>query len=612
MTYRSISRRSNHQATTTSPDNLSLTETARSTKARRRVSKRDEAIRKKVEQELSRKKSIKSQPSKSHRGSGTVSSLRPQKALTVKENILVTEAAQLMAAKRMDSVLVVDEEEHLSGIFTSVDLAYKVISEGVDSRNTKVSEIMTRQPLCVTSDTNAIEALNTMTTKGFRHLPVCDLEGDVMGLLDITKCLLEVLKKMDRTYSNSKKLMEALEGVGKEWPIANSTMTLSMLQFMELLKEKIACPTLATLIDGLQPPEVTPKTSVRDAAKLMKKEKSTAVLVTEENQIVGIFTTKDIVLRVIAAGLDPSNCSVVRVMTPHPDCAPLDMTIVDALKKMNEGHFMNLPVVSEDGDVVGMLDVLKLTYATLEALNSMEHERSENNGDTIWSKLFNSFQDDDSQSVVTSGVPHAASIFTQEPEAMEEIESSPDILESHLLNTPKGSELYPHDSASILTHNESKSTVMISSRLLHSGMFMFKLRVHGVPEEEEKVHRVVGEANDLAALHSKIKDKLEMVNFETAYIDDEQDLVVLTTDEELEDAVEMSRAQGMSRLVVLVLPKDPWRVNSPDISISDSSPTLPEPEASLSKPSLSNELAFGIAGGVAAAAVLGFLVAKLR
>jgi len=43
----------------------------------------------------------------------------------------------------------------------------------------------------------------------------------------------------------------------------------------------------------------------------------------------------DIVLRVIAAQLEPSNCSVVRVMTPHPDTAPSSMTIMDALRKMH-------------------------------------------------------------------------------------------------------------------------------------------------------------------------------------------------------------------------------------------------------------------------------------
>lgn len=44
---------------------------------------------------------------------------------------------------------------------------------------------------------------------------------------------------------------------------------------------------------------------------------------------------KDIVLRVIAAGLNPENCTVVRVMTPNPDTATPETTVLDALKLMN-------------------------------------------------------------------------------------------------------------------------------------------------------------------------------------------------------------------------------------------------------------------------------------
>ena len=57
---------------------------------------------------------------------GTVAALRPTPALTVPENITVAEASQLCAAKRTDCVLVVDDEEGLSGIFTAKDLAYRV------------------------------------------------------------------------------------------------------------------------------------------------------------------------------------------------------------------------------------------------------------------------------------------------------------------------------------------------------------------------------------------------------------------------------------------------------------------------------------------------------
>jgi signal-transduction protein with cAMP-binding, CBS, and nucleotidyltransferase domain len=55
---------------------------------------------------------------KNNRIPGTVSALRPGQALTVKENMLVIESAQLMAAKRCDCVLVINDDDQLSGIFT--------------------------------------------------------------------------------------------------------------------------------------------------------------------------------------------------------------------------------------------------------------------------------------------------------------------------------------------------------------------------------------------------------------------------------------------------------------------------------------------------------------
>lgn len=93
-----------------------------------------QAIRKKIESELSRKRTISTTQNQSgrKRGSkpnvqkGTVAALKPSPALTVPENITVSEASQLCAAKRTDCVLVVDDDEGLSGIFTAKDLAYRV------------------------------------------------------------------------------------------------------------------------------------------------------------------------------------------------------------------------------------------------------------------------------------------------------------------------------------------------------------------------------------------------------------------------------------------------------------------------------------------------------
>ena len=284
---------------------------------------------------------------------GTVSSLRPLPALTVPQSISAADASQLCAAKRTDCVLVVDDEEHLAGIFTAKDLAFRIVAGGLDPRTTPVSEIMTASPMVTRDTTSATEALNTMVMRGFRHLPVCNEDGDVVGLLDIAKVFYEALEKLERAHGSSQKLYNALEGVQNEWGGGAMGPQQAMLQYVEALRERMSMPDLSSILDSRTVPcTVGVRTSVRDAARLMREHRTTAVCVMDNataspgassecrhgfttGRIAGIFTSKDVVLRVIAAGLDPRTCSVVRVMTPHPDTVEPTMNIQEALRKMH-------------------------------------------------------------------------------------------------------------------------------------------------------------------------------------------------------------------------------------------------------------------------------------
>lgn len=136
--------------------------------------------------------------------------------------------------------------------------------------------------------------------------------------------------------------------------MAANPQAAAMMAYAQALQDKMALPDLTTVLNTrLAPATVTARTTVREAARMMRDRRTTAVCVMESptvsattsnvsgvsgtgvnQKIAGIFTSKDIVLRVIAAGLDASRCSVVRVMTPHPDTASPTMSVQEALKKM--------------------------------------------------------------------------------------------------------------------------------------------------------------------------------------------------------------------------------------------------------------------------------------
>lgn len=568
---------------------------------RKKQSKRDEAIRKKIESELSRKRTI-STPYRSsgRRGGktnvqkGTVAALKPSPALTVPENITVSEASQLCAAKRTDCVLVVDDEEGLSGIFTAKDLAYRVTAEGLDPHTTHVSAIMTRGPMVTRDTTSATEALQLMVDRHFRHLPVCNEEGNVVGLLDITKVFHEALDKVERSSSASEKLYSALAGVQSELGvgIAPNSQAAAMLSYVEALREKTALPDLTTVMDSrTQPATVGPKTTVREVAKLMKERRTTAVCVMEpagqtpgapasHPRIAGIFTSKDIVLRVIAAGLDASRCSVVRVMTPHPDTAPPTMTCHDALKKMHNGHYLNLPVVEADGRLVAIVDVLKLTYATLEQMNSMSTEANggvEAEGGPMWGRFFESIGGNEDTESAISG--------SHVPTDMHSRHLNRSL--SHVQQSPH-SEVHPNDSASVVGEDDEHDSVIIGFKRpehvpsvtgppldvppVDDGTYVFKFRT-----PSGRTHRFQARHDNIENLRDIVGGKLatdpfftgfksedpdmlppDPMDFLLSYTDADGDIVLITSDDDVTDAVKMARSTNSDRVVLFIQGGKGW------------------------------------------------------
>ncbi|KAK5995705.1 Meiotically up-regulated gene 70 protein [Cladobotryum mycophilum] len=505
--------------------------------SRQKQSKRDEAIRKKMENDLSKKKHLAGRARHTRKAPpGTVLALRPSQALQIKPATTVSEAAQLMAAKREDCVLVTDDDDRIAGIFTAKDLAFRVVGAGLKAANVTIAEIMTKNPLCARTDTSATDALDLMVRKGFRHLPVMDENQDISGVLDITKCFYDAMEKLERAYASSRKLYDALEGVQSE---LGASQPQQIIQYVEALRSKMSGPTLESVLNGIPPTTVSVRTSVKEAAALMKENHTTAVLVQDQGAITGIFTSKDVVLRVIAPGLDPANCSVVRVMTPHPDFAPMDMTIQAALRKMHDGHYLNLPVMNDGGEIVGMVDVLKLTYATLEQINTMSNDSGEG---PAWNKFWLSI-DHESESIVSGdGASH-------HPTHMGSRLMSPDVSRDRL-----GDSVAPGDSAShigvdspprSIAPDIAPGDIPFPFKFKAPSGRVHRLQIVASQGMEAFVDAVAGklgnEVENIGGTPAVEDGKVAGIGFALSYMDNDGDTVSITTDNDLLDAIILAR-----------------------------------------------------------------------
>jgi CBS domain-containing protein len=91
-----------------------------------------------------------------------------------------------------------------------------------------------------------------------------------------------------------------------------------------------------------------PTMTVRKAAEAMAKRGVGAALVVDDGRLVGIFTERDIVFRVVAPGLDTAKTAVSDVMTREPKSIAPDKTYGVAMLLMHENRFRHLPVVEND------------------------------------------------------------------------------------------------------------------------------------------------------------------------------------------------------------------------------------------------------------------------
>ena len=136
-----------------------------------------------------------------------------------------------------------------------------------------------------------------------------------------------------------------LQGSARTKSASDTTAAIGRLELRTQKARVLARPDPAT---------ISPQTSLRDALEQMRAHGGDAILIKEQGRLAGILTERDVLTRVLGAGIDETQ-PVSSVMTANPNALSADSTLYDAMQAMESGHFRNVPLTEPDGTVVGLL-----------------------------------------------------------------------------------------------------------------------------------------------------------------------------------------------------------------------------------------------------------------
>jgi CBS domain-containing protein len=255
----------------------------------------------------------------------TVKEVMTDKLLTISKDATLQEAARIMKAKKVGSLLVKKDKE-FTGILTETDIVQKAIAVDLTPATTPVQKVMSFPLLTIKADCSILEATDLMTERSVRHLAVTE-KKEVIGIISIR----DVLQSDELPWISIRRLMSV---------------------------------AIFALIRG---------STIRDAAKDMRHYKIGSLLVTGRRrhlraepffvgngkEITGILTETDIVRKVVAEGLDP-------LTTPNEKVMSRALTVINTWKRaakacdvMTQKRIRHLPV-TEGKKIVGMVSIRDL------------------------------------------------------------------------------------------------------------------------------------------------------------------------------------------------------------------------------------------------------------
>jgi CBS domain-containing protein len=144
----------------------------------------------------------------------------------------------------------------------------------------------------------------------------------------------------------------------------------------------MASRTVRNLIERDRLVRASPGDTVRAAAQTMTERCCGSILVMDGDQLVGIFTERDLLTRVAAASRDLDSTQVGDVMTREPDTIRADDPVQEAIRKMDEFSYRYLPVI-DDGKVIGVISTRHLPFGEVLSMQEELDERH-NLAERMW------------------------------------------------------------------------------------------------------------------------------------------------------------------------------------------------------------------------------------
>ena len=105
------------------------------------------------------------------------------------------------------------------------------------------------------------------------------------------------------------------------------------------------------------PVAVSEKDSIREVAKIMAKIDTGVVPVVDGKKVIGMITDRDIVVRLVAEGKDPSSSSVKDAMSKNVRAVNEEATVSEALLMMSNAQIRRVPVVNTNNELVGIVSI---------------------------------------------------------------------------------------------------------------------------------------------------------------------------------------------------------------------------------------------------------------